>query len=255
MNALETRGLTKRFGGLVAVDSLDLAVPEGGLIGLIGPNGAGKTTVFNLISGLYAPDAGSILVRDHDLAGHPPHEVARHGIARTFQNIRLFGSLTALDNVRVGAHLVCGGGYLTAILGGRHSRELDRRSRELAMQVLRDIGLERYAGELACNLPYGVQRKLEIARALASSPSVLLLDEPACGMNPQETAELMELVARLLEEWNLSILLIEHDMRFVMGICQTIYVLDYGKTIACGPPDAIRNDPAVIEAYLGETAH
>ncbi|MEJ5298104.1 MAG: ABC transporter ATP-binding protein [Armatimonadota bacterium] len=255
MNALETRGLTKRFGGLVAVDSLDLVLPEGGLVGLIGPNGAGKTTVFNLVSGLYAPDAGSILVRDHDLAGHPPHEVARHGIARTFQNIRLFGSLTALDNVRVGAHMVCGGSYLSAILGGRQSRELDRRSREQAMQVLRDIGIERYANELASSLPYGVQRKLEIARALASSPSVLLLDEPACGMNPQETAELMDLVARLLEEWKLSILLIEHDMRFVMGICQTIYVLDYGKTIACGPPEAIRNDPAVIEAYLGDAVH
>ncbi len=255
MNALETRALTKRFGGLVAVDSLDLALPRGGLVGLIGPNGAGKTTVFNLISGLYAPDSGSILLGDHELAGHPPHEVARHGVARTFQNIRLFNSLSALDNVRVGSYMVSGGNYISALLGGRGSRELGRQSREHAMRVLRDIGLERYAQELASNLPYGVQRKLEIARALASSPSVLLLDEPACGMNPQETAELMELVVRLLEEWDLSILLIEHDMRFVMGICQTIYVLDYGKTIACGPPDAIRNDPAVIEAYLGDAAH
>ncbi len=249
---LEVRGLTKRFGGLVAADGIDLEVGQEELIGIIGPNGAGKTTVFNLITGLYTPDSGCVTMDGKEIAGHPPHEIAARRIARTFQNIRLFSSLTALDNVLIGSHLHGRETLAEALVSGTRQRKYERELRDYAMNILQTLGIGRFANEPAGNLPYGEQRRLEIARALASDPKLLLLDEPACGMNPQETLRLMELVRKLRGDRGLSVLLIEHDMRFVMGICETIYVLDYGKVIAVGAPDDIRRNPVVIEAYLGE---
>lgn len=252
MALLEVRDLSKTFGGLTAVDSLDLDVPEHGIIGLIGPNGAGKTTAFNLITGLYPPDTGSVVLDGTDLAGRPPHEIARHGVSRTFQNIRLFSSLTALENVLIGSHLHSSETLAGALISGGRHRQQERELRDHACAVMRTLGIEELAGTLARSLPYGGQRRLEIARALASDPKLLLLDEPAAGMNSQETLDLMDLVRRLRDERGLSILLIEHDMRFVMGICESIYVLDYGEVIASGEPEDIRSNPRVIEAYLGQ---
>ncbi|MDO8586052.1 MAG: ABC transporter ATP-binding protein [Armatimonadota bacterium] len=240
------------FGGLVAVDSVNIALKPGELIGLIGPNGAGKTTVFNLITGVYRPTMGGIYLGGRPIHGHKPHEIAAVGIARTFQNIRLFGSLTALDNVRVGAHTHVRYSPGDAIWRTRAFAVQDHEQTTRAIHLLHVLGLGGFQNTDARSLPYGEQRRLEIARALASEPKVLLLDEPTAGMNPHETRELMEVIKSIRDDFGLTILLIEHDMKVVMGICERIYVLDYGKVIAEGKPEEIRNNPAVIEAYLGE---
>ncbi|MCB2189241.1 MAG: ABC transporter ATP-binding protein [Deltaproteobacteria bacterium] len=248
---LDLRGLACRFGGLLAVDQVDLTLERGDLAGLIGPNGAGKTTCFNLIAGKIRPTGGSVSFLGRNLAGLKPHAVNKLGIARTFQNIRLFDELTALENVLVGCHGRLDANFLSAIfrLPGYVAEE--RRMRLLAEGLLELMGLDRLAQERAGNLAYGQQRLLEIARALATQPTLLLLDEPAAGMNPQETGELAKLVRRLRDERRITVLLIEHDMHFVMNLCEHLTVLDQGRVIARGDPPTVQNDPAVIEAYLG----
>lgn len=234
------------------MNDLSLSIGPCELVGLIGPNGAGKTTVFNLITGVYQPTTGDIRMEGASLSGRKPHEIARMGVARTFQNIRLFPGLTALDNVRIAAALHRPVGLLPAMFHtpsvAARDAALTARSREL----LGVLSLGRWENEIASNLPYGEQRRLEIARALATQPRLLLLDEPAAGMNPAETEALMHFIRWLIGEFNVAILLIEHDMRLVMGICERLYVLDYGRLIATGTPDEIRTDPGVIAAYLGE---
>jgi ABC-type branched-subunit amino acid transport system ATPase component len=254
MPLLEIQNLTHRFGGLCAVSDFSLQVEPGELIGIIGPNGAGKTTLFNLITGVYRPTQGSIRLRGAEIAGQPPHRIAAQGITRTFQNIRLFRNQTVLDNVRIAHYADLHSNPLDALVHtprfGREEERVLRRSHEL----LATFGLSAYAGEQAQNLPYGLQRKLEIARALAPRPQLLLLDEPAAGMNPNEIAGLMTFIGRIRSEFGVTILLIEHQMRLVMGICERIKVLDFGATIAEGTPQAIQNDPRVLEAYLGRPA-
>jgi branched-chain amino acid transport system ATP-binding protein len=249
--ALDIQGLTKVFGGLRAVSSFSMDVPYHGLYGLIGPNGAGKTTVFNMITGVYTPTDGQILFEGQDLADLPPHRITRRGIARTFQNIRLFQNLSVLDNVRIAYHTHAGYGLLEAItrLGRFGSKE--RELTERAQDFLAVFGLQDRQTELARNLPYGEQRRLEIARALAAHPKLLLLDEPAAGMNPNEVETLMELIRFIHDEFDLTILLIEHQMRVVMGICEWITVMDFGQVIARGTSEQIRNNEDVIVAYLG----
>jgi branched-chain amino acid transport system ATP-binding protein len=243
---------TMQFGGLTAVKDLTVAIEPRELVGLIGPNGAGKTTVFNLITGVYRPTSGSITLDGTLLVGRKPSEIAALGVTRTFQNIRLFPQLTALDNVRIGASLR----HPVSLAGAMvHSPSVARKDRiltERARHLLHVLKLDRWENDAARSLPYGDQRRLEIARALATEPKLLLLDEPAAGLNPAETDELMHFIRFLIGEFGVTILLIEHDMRLVMGICERIYVLDYGEVIAHGIPEAIRNDPKVIAAYLGE---
>jgi branched-chain amino acid transport system ATP-binding protein len=248
---LELQALTIAFGGLKAVSSLDLSILPGDLVGLIGPNGAGKTTVFNAVTGVYAPTEGRVLLEGTSIGGRSPHEIAGLGVARTFQNIRLFGSLSVLDNVRIAAHLSAHDGVLSAVLRtSAHDRE-ERQLMERARSMLSLMDLSRWEPVRSSMLPYGLQRRLEIARALATGPKLLLLDEPAAGMNPQETEELMALIRRIREEFRLAVLLVEHDMRVVMGICERVAVLDYGIKIAEGAPFEIRRHPKVVEAYLG----
>ncbi|HAT56099.1 MAG TPA: high-affinity branched-chain amino acid ABC transporter ATP-binding protein LivG [Veillonellaceae bacterium] len=248
---LETVELSKSFGGIKAVQNFIIHIDQGEVIGLIGPNGAGKTTAFNLLTGVYKPTTGQILFEGKDISGKKPYQITAMGIARTFQNIRLFGELSVLENVKIAFTMHSNYSFPEAILRlGRYGKEeqiIDNRAREL----LTMFKLEHVTDEQAKNLPYGQQRRLEIARALATEPRLLLLDEPAAGMNPQETQELMEMIRWIRDQFKLTILLIEHDMALVMNICERIYVLDYGKILAEGVPADIKNNPAVIKAYLG----
>jgi len=251
---LELKNITMRFGGVTAINDLSLTVPRGQVVGLIGPNGAGKTTVFNVVTGFYRPGAGQVTFEDRPLVGTPPQEICALGVARTFQNIRLFAGGSVLENVMVGCHVRRRCQWWMAPLClpvfFREEKEIRRKSYGL----LERVGLADLARESAQGLPYGAQRRLEIARALATDPTFLLLDEPAAGMNPQESEELMRFIQKIREEFNLTILMIEHDMKVVMGICSHIWVLEYGCLIAEGGPEDIRSNPKVITAYLGQQA-
>jgi branched-chain amino acid transport system ATP-binding protein len=250
--ALEVRGLTRRFGGLVAVHNVSFQAREGEIFGLIGPNGAGKTTLFNLITGLTPPSAGAHSYRGQPLTGLRPHQIARRGVARTFQNIRLFGDLTARENVMIAQHIHTRSGVLRGVLGLAPGPAEERAVRERALELLELVGLAGRAEVKARNFAYGDQRRLEIARALALRPSLLLLDEPAAGMNPSEKQALSAFIREVRERFQLTILLIEHHVPLVMGLCDRIAVLHFGELIALGPPERVKNDPAVIEAYLGD---
>ena len=252
MSLMEINNLNKSFGGLSAVLNFNFRLEQNELVGLIGPNGAGKTTVFNLITGVYKPDQGSIVFNGQKIVGLAPHTICARGIARTFQNIRLFNDLSVLDNVKIAAHKNVPYGFLSAILRTPGFFKGEERIEKEALKYLEIFKLQDKKNELARNLPYGEQRRLEIARAMATKPTMLILDEPAAGMNPQETKELMNLIEWIRKDFNLSILLIEHDMSLVMGVCERIYVLDYGQVIAEGLSEEIRNNKKVIEAYLGE---
>ncbi len=244
--------LVMRFGGLVAVNDFNLELQPGDLVGLIGPNGAGKTTVFNMITGVYRPTSGRIYFQDKDITGKRPDIITALGIARTFQNIRLFTDLSLIENVMVSYHVRLRSNIFEAVFKlPRYMRQENAMYKE-AMELLHKVELDHLAEEKAGSLPYGEQRRLEIARALATHPKLLLLDEPAAGMNPNETLQLMDFIKQIRDEFDLTILLIEHDMKVVMGICERIWVLDYGKTIAVGTPSEIQNNPEVIKAYLGE---
>jgi branched-chain amino acid transport system ATP-binding protein len=248
---LETRGLSKTFGGLKAVQGVDLRVEANRIVSVIGPNGAGKTTFFNCLSGIYRPDGGAILLEGHDITGRAPHQICQRGLSRTFQNIRLFPEMSVLENVLVAQFQHRSISPLPLLLRSGHFCEEEKLSRDQALGFLEFVGLARYADSVSSNLAYGLQRRLEIARALATRPRILLLDEPAAGMNPQEAVEMVHLISRIRER-GLAILLIEHHMKVVMSISDEILVLDHGVPISHGAPDKVRNDPQVIKAYLGE---
>ena len=249
---LDVRGLGIDFGGLTAVDNFNLMIGRNEIAGLIGPNGAGKTTVFNLLTNVYQPSRGSILLDGVPTAGKKTYQVNRMGVARTFQNIRLFKDLTVIDNVKVGLHQSMNYHLPEALLRLPSYWKQEKKTTDEAIELLNIFHMSDLAGKQAGSLPYGAQRRLEIIRALATRPKLLLLDEPAAGMNPSETAELMEVIRRIRDEFDIAILLIEHDMNLVMGICEGIAVLNFGRVIAKGTPDEIRNNPQVIEAYLGK---
>lgn len=249
--ALNVKSLTRSFGGLVAVNNVSFTVNKHEIFGLIGPNGAGKTTLFNLITGLIPPSSGQLFYQGQEISQRRPHQIAALGIARTFQNIRLFGELSALENVKIARHLHTKSNMLTGILGLPPAPKEERNSQQKALELLELVGLDKRAEEKAKNFAYGDQRRLEIARALALKPQILLLDEPAAGMNPSEKLQLSEFIRNLRDRFDLTIILIEHHVPLVMGLCDRIAVLDFGQLIALGEPAVVRNDPAVIEAYLG----
>ncbi len=257
MAVLEVKDLTMDFGGLRAVDRVNLEVNDGEIVALIGPNGAGKTTFFNCVTGVYKPTGGQVKIAPpkgapEEIQGVQPHKITHKGLARTFQNIRLFQNMTVLENVMIGRHSRLASGIGGAIFRGKKTREEEKQLIFDSYEILKKIGLEKWVNEQAKNLPYGEQRRLEIARALATDPFLLLLDEPAAGMNPHETTSLVELILKLREEEGVSVLLIEHDMSLVMKLSERIYVMDYGKRIAAGTPSEVKKDPVVIKAYLGE---
>jgi len=254
---LEVRELSKNFGGLRALDHINLKVYREQIVALIGPNGAGKTTFFNCVTGIYEPTEGDVFLVDREgkkrrINGYKPDEITKLGIARTFQNIRLFPNMTVLENVMIGRHTRTKSWILGAIFRDKKTREEEEQTIEISYQILKKMRLQKVVNELASNLPYGEQRRLEIARALAAEPTLLLLDEPAAGMNPQETKELEALIQQIKEEEKIAILLIEHDMKLVMNISDMVYVVEYGRALAQGKPEQIKDDPKVIKAYLGE---